>query len=743
MAVDAFRLGPFAALSGTLEDDRSNQSHPLKGGFNYRVMGGEVWPRHTLDMLGATEGLRLPFTHCITIPGSYTLQLLIGPMACLKIADFASTYQILLSPTYDPSTSCSITLTQGSRVPTIGAGTAPVIGQWFIVNNVKPAAYSEYYSIGSGINLTRPYVGPTVTFTADFYDPIIPVASGLFNFGTTIKPGALCLTNCDATVFRQAIAHVADDAWTGSPALLADTLYIIYTSNLYGPTAISIFLEEPIKRDIFRDTSVSPPDPLPTPPAFCETFKQRLLYAFVSPPDTNEGSEQTFWWSEIGDILSWHRVVLGVDFPNYRTNFAFTSQIRGMKTLGDRAIIHYTDRQEMISSTGSNSEPFIIEENNQQLGMIAPRSLVPVGRLHYFWSQVGPVSFDGTDVSPLGGEIADILAREAGSPTLPWDNPQLAQQGVMEIAPSMVVSWKNESRQEVYYAVGTEREQQYPTTEKCFSVYVYNWDKEEWSIDAIEIQNLSSVDLDYILLPVWGGGSGVLGVNSYGYEATQFIFLANGTVLLERPILQYAYEPGRSIPRYHNVGPIFDDNVMYSMSPHIMEMRVETGWQDFDSPYQKDLLLLEIDVRDTRMHGWNSIRPRRGWNYDPGADDGYQGYLLVDVYADYNMITPVASLEVIVDHTQWPRTRAIKLSEQGIGGPGIRYAPVEEGHNGPGRQTIRKKLRVQGQVFKFVFTNPAPPTGDHNKMLFIVSQVTCWYMANEGHIRRMLADEGA
>jgi len=607
VAVNAFRLGPFSALSGALEDDRSNESHPLKGGFNYRVMGGEVWPRHTLDVLGGTEGLRVPFTHTILVPSSYPKQLLIGPMACLKIADFATNFQVLLSPTYDPASSCSITLQEGSTAITIGAGTPPASGQWFIVNNVKPASYSEYYSFsptGAGLVLTRPYTGTTVTFTADLYDPIIPVASGLFNFGTNDTPRALM--HCDATVFRQAVDHVADDMWTGSPALIGGAQYIIYTSSFYGPTAISIDLEEPIKRDIFRDTSVTPAEANAINPSYCETFKQRLFYGYVAPPDSSDAPEQTFWWSEIGDILQWHRVVLGVDFPNFRTNFAFTGLIQGMKTLGDRLIIHYTDRQEMVSSTGSNAEPFVIEENNQQIGVVAPRSIVPVGRLHYFWSQVGPASFDGTDVSPLGGEMADTLARFAGGTTLPWDSPQLAQQGVKEVSPSAIVSWKNEARQEVYYLVGVEREQNYASAEKNASIYAYNWDKEEWSTDVLEIQNLSHCGTaDYILLPVWGGGSGGLGVGETGYSATQFIFLANGSVLFERPELQYALEPARYIPKFWIVGPIFDDMVTYTLRPHVMEMQVETGWQDFDSPFQKDLLLMEIDVRDTRLHGWN------------------------------------------------------------------------------------------------------------------------------------------
>lgn len=679
-------LAPLLGANGTRVADRVLGGTYMRGGYNVELRDGEWWTRPgetRLDGNSVRFG-SVPWWWVFDVNRDLTV--IANAWWALAITSTGSVEEL-----YAPDVTENVDLTEDSA--TAASTTLRTVGQLVLVGSGDTnEVYRVTAASGTGpysITLERPYEGSTGTKSCRFIDPLPRNTSGT---ATAYSLSSASDVQGSAVVFEQLVSHALNAIHAASPAVTAGNLLLVITSNHGVPVAIDLTAylagsPAAVKRTWFYNTALATPaqigsddyvDLIRARGLFAEVYKGRLFIAAASDPSGDFGS-RTVWYSQPGDLLQWHTGISGqTAAPNFKTFDGEGNNIGEMKALQDELVIHRQDTQVVCSSTASLAQPFVFRENNQGIGVRTRGGLsfvLVVEGQHFLWTPQGLASFDGRSVR--------LLAREA---LRDW----MALRFVQNRDPILHAQHDTTRRRTYWWSGSTIRHQdalpaaatvtnlagdQYQNYIACF---VYEYDTGAFWFE----------DRPYSL----GGGT------------------ATSTSETSGPVLHLSRPDGTIVKAASGAGDATGQDAAHldpgDLSDNVtVNAQVETGWLDFGSVYQKQLLDIETVERSVQT----SSAVSAGGIFDSageGVSDG-NWWLRCRVFVDFNRVTAAAGVGTVIDSTS------------------ARLTSVD-GNNQA--QTFNRSFtpRVHGRFFKLVFSNAltaAATTASYVQAPFRISDV--------------------
>lgn len=636
------KLGPWSGVDARTVDDRALNTHPIRGGYNVEIHGGELWWRHGYAPLN--------FENPIPLAQEWDLFLSVYVEGSLKefLINRYCVFEILSSGLYSVPYNATVT-----ENVTFVAGSTAVVSTtpWVVGDVVNDPFTNQFYIIVSAVGVNGVIDRPAAT-------------GGTAVTSRFAKLSASSAT--DACTFKQGITHAANAVWAGNLAVAPDEVYLVICFGTAEPIAIRIDASAAVLREFFRDTSPAAGAAVALtaePPACCVHESRLILAGGGDNASMNRG--YCFWYSMPRDLMAWHTGTQAVDaVPNVIRLVEDDDPITAAKTLGDRLIIHRKYSQEIAAYTGAIDLPYRLERNNQMLGCGDTKQIAVTERKHFIMTHRGPAIFDGAEVRLFGDEVKDIFER-AG---------RIGLSGRGDYGAVTVFAFDSTARV-MFTHTGVE---DYDAVSLGYTQSI------DISAQVLIYDAISGQWATCILPGNFGigcaGSSQRKGVGPRQYNK-DIITLATGEILSTTVdnSFQYGFDAwtGKTGRTYAYKGRIVS----------IVPGMIRTGWMDLGSASQKMLTKLEVELRDTfRIDGSS----HRGV-YLPGVGQAPYGQAFIlhlNIYRDFDLTQTIESLDIAVPGNLFSSETN---QNRGFGGEPIRK--------------IRRSLRSQGDVFAFEFSN--------------------------------------
>lgn len=682
---------PGRGLDLSYVDDRQLVGPPcaLRGAANVRLVDAEWWTREgeIAKRYGVAD---CAASHAVTVevqvvstPGGTPLQqqlhFLISQWGVVQV--YLPTWQ--LEVPYAPSWVGSMTMTNGSADGVItvtnsgDADNAALFGGKDSdgVNTV----YRKVAKVGATVTLHRPW-----PYTSGSY-----VMSGYVALGDPSAESRADNDNVSWCVFRQLYDHAQGALWsTGAatapwyleknPLVAAGGLYLIVctgqpsSGGTTGPYAIRIDTgaKETLLGEFMRKTKTGSPtafNSLDTP-RVCSSWQGRL---FVSRADTdNANNDRTVWYSEDGDLLKWHSGNVGYDASHNSVRLdQAPGPISAIAPLGENLIIHRRRGVARFEPIDSAVTPFLVREVTNGIGCIAQHSLLATPAGHFFWSDYGPMRFDGVTVEPLPDGVSR-LARLFRS-TSEW----IAETAASHYPRSIAAAY-HAARQEIW-----------------------------WTLNGVgDYWESSYADGDY--------GSQVLVYNLRTQEAMRFTYKTGFSLGVFRDDVSgkefvVRTRPGGDVCQATQTNRAKDSSLTQGNAGDEPFAYGETPWMDLGHPRQKEILRAEFVFR-----------------VFPSASDFVEDFITdevigtsgtfkyqLDIHTDFNVARTL---------TEDKDTYRVEVSQADLDAIGA----TSEGARLVPTILVRKQVRLRGRFFKLRFRNYGDLTP--NSRPFRLSQVVLY-----------------
>ena len=644
------RLGPWTGVDARTTDPRSVQGNPICGGYNYEVKGGELWPRpgyanaialtspDTGPPYAATPQKILSFFRNGT---GFTY--IIYPLVVFRFRTPSGN----LTVPYDPTVTENITFTHGSAA--VVSTTAFTVGQ-IVQNPVNTNIYYQIVAVSGGVNgtLDRLHFSTGGTYSTSRYAPL---------GGAT--------DTVDACVFQQGVSHAAGAVWGTSSQVIAGREYMVLTFSASKPKAIDLTSSNPVLEDFWRDTSVSPAVLLTQWPSTCCVHKSNLILGGAGDAD-DDYHPFCIWYTQPRDMLQWHTGISGIDgTPNSIRFVEGRDEIRAVRTIGDRLVVHRQLSQEVGEYTGSIDFPYRFTRNLQELGINSVRQIAEIEKRHFIYTHRGPAMYDGNDVRLFGDEVLDLFERDAdgGNTGIP-DIHVYALQSTGKV---LYVGFQNmldpDSERLGYAEAWKGRALAYDVRTGQWAFLSF---PDRPSAMASLLTRTNENTDDTYARDLWGGNAGDIyetSTNAYWYGFDRWKEeVARPVYSIEAGVTNNAQERVTCVPA-----------------------GFRTRWYDFDTANQKLLTNIEIELRDA------FVRQSRRRLYLAGVGGDVTDFtfvLNVRIYTDYDLDTPKEDFDIAI-----PASDFGAITDSGVGWGAEKLLKVEW------------PARSLGDVFAFEFSN--------------------------------------
>lgn len=688
-------IGPLRDANSTRIADRALGGTFMRGGYNVELRDGEWWSRG-----GETTTLKriasAPWWWIVAV--NEELRVLANPWWALAYGGATG-----VSNLYTPAVTENVTFTQNSASAT--SSTTRVLDQLILLSGsgFTTSCYRVKNSPGStAVTLDRPFESADGTYSCRFIDPLARNTAGTAQAYSLANAS---IVQGSAVVFEQLVSHTATDMYAASPDLTGGNLHLVITSNYGVPVAIDLSAYVAgsvvgVRRSWFYNTALNASaatigsdtvsDGIYTRGVYADVYKGRLFIGAASDPNGDYGS-RTLWWSQLGDIGRWHTGIAGqTAAPNFKTFDGEGNAIGAVLPLADSIVVHRQDSQEVGNATQSAAQPFVFQSVQGTGGLRTTEQtyqtnrVVSAGRAHFMWTLRGLAVFDGSQVRPIGDQWVDALASYYMLYNL---------QTILHVA-------HDEPRKRIYWFSGqlTRHQDALPATatvtnlagaqyQNYITCFVYDYEHGEGWFE----------DRPYSI------GSGVIQNGSSSAKLR--------TLMLSRP-------DGTILSMYKNTGEDYADPSHTAPETAGSDVKVnahvETPWLDFGNPAVKQLVEVEVAVRNPAAVGEGGI--------DRGSPATGNYWLRCRVFGDTNRVTPRGDVGVAYAYDDAKIATAVDYNQAPVGL--LTFTP-----------------RAHGALLKLVFSNAltsSASSAGYVQAPFRISDIVVEYAQGESKIPRLI-----
>jgi len=477
-----------------------------------------------------------------------------------------------------------------------------------LYGNDADGVQSVYYATRTGattFTLSTAYQGTT---TASY------LSSGFT--GPDSNPAQNQVYRTSWTIFRQRTAFSVGDVWGGagtaagplyldkSPALTAGGIYLVWCPGVKGsrgysgPYLIRLDATENLYGEFMRmtqaSTSAATAFNVNDKPHFVATHRDRLV--IVRADENNKNDDRTIWYSAPGNLMYWHTGTAGGSPPATHNNIKLTEgmdPITAMAPLGDALVVHRLRSQVSLRPTGSAAfppGPYTISYNDQGIGCVSQKTLLTIRGQHVFWSEYGPMSFDGAQCQPLSATLKRVAAQLRN--TAEW-----APGGNY---PGNLHAIYHAARQDLWFSLPGTSFDSWESGENAERYLIYNLDSQEMTVNRYASVYSGGTFRDDV-----AGTEMVVAMRNKNQGGT-LLGLTQTLLCKDRATASPITGTAVDVPAY-----------------------VETKWHNFGTETEKEIIKLEIDLRTAAANFY--------------TNDTYVDYpsgdmtLMIEIHADYDL----------------------------------------------------------------------------------------------------------